>query len=328
MVPLDRGGRHRLGPLRLGRTLATRRRFQAHPANPIFSHRSLFSPVHNTGHADLVEMPDGGWAMVFLGVRPRGRYPKVHVNGRETFLAGVDWVDDWPVVVEDRFAVPAAVTSFVDDFSTSQLHHRWIAPGANPRAFTQPREEGGIQLLAGRAPAARVAERLLAVRARDAEWIVSATAPAGDIALVVRVNDDHWAAVERRGHTLSARLVIGPLDQVLATAEGIGTRQPLAVRAVMSKEQNGLPARGPDRIELGYIADGGFRVLAAADGRYLSTEVAGGFTGRVVGVEALGADVVLTRFAYLSTTSVPPGPSEPELPPAHHSPKTASRTKR
>jgi hypothetical protein len=51
---------------------------------------------------------------------------------------------------------------------------------------------------------------------------------------------------------------------------------------------------------LGVLRSGQFLEIASFDGRYLSTEVAGGFTGRVVGVEALGADAVVTRFAYSS----------------------------
>jgi hypothetical protein len=49
---------------------------------------------------------------------------------------------------------------------------------------------------------------------------------------------------------------------------------------------------------LGHEGPDGFTELARIDGRYLSTEVAGGFTGRVVGVEALGADALVTRFRY------------------------------
>jgi xylan 1,4-beta-xylosidase len=41
-----------------------------------------------------------------------------------------------------------------------------------------------------------------------------------------------------------------------------------------------------------------FRSLAALDGRYLSTEVAGGFTGRVIGVGAAAGGATIARFAY------------------------------
>jgi xylan 1,4-beta-xylosidase len=153
-------------------------------------------------------------------------------------------------------------------------------------------------------PAATDAERLLAVRARDASWTATATLPEGDAALVVRIDDAHWAAVERRRGTLSARAVVGPLDQVLATADGIATRHPLALRAVAHTEQYSF-AKGPDEIHLGYLADDEFHTLATIDGRYISTEVAGGFTGRVIGVEALGTDALLTRFTY-APEPVPP----------------------
>ncbi|KND39653.1 glycoside hydrolase family 43 protein [Streptomyces acidiscabies] len=270
--------------------------WEEHPANPVLSHRGTDHPVQNTGHADLVELPGGSWALVHLGVRPLGTFPMSHVNGRETFLAAVDWADDWPVIVEDRYDVPPAPTAFTDDFAARRLHPRWIAPGTDPRTFAVPTAGAGLRLLPGRAPAARHAERLLAVRARDASWTASATVPEGDVVLVVRIDDAHWAAVERRGATLSARVVIGPLDQVLATAEGIAADSPLALRAVANTDE--YSSKGPDEVHLGYLADGRFETLATVDGRYVSTEVAGGFTGRVIGVEALGTEAVLTRFTY------------------------------
>ncbi|MGW3566085.1 family 43 glycosylhydrolase [Streptomyces sp. NPDC000941] len=284
--------------------------WEPHPGNPILSHRSIEHPVQNAGHGDLVELPDGSWAMVHLGVRPRGSFPESHVNGRETFLVGVDWVDDWPVIVEDRYTVPEAPTAFTDDFGTPQLHPRWIAPGTDPRSFAIPRPGEGLRLLAGRSPVAREAERLLAARPRDAAWDVTATLPEGDAALVVRIDDAHWAAVERCNGTLSARVVIGPLDQVLGTADGVPADRPLAIRATANTEAYSF-AKGPDDLHLGYLADDGFRTLATIDGRYISTEVAGGFTGRVIGVEALGSDALLTRFTY------EPQPVPAAAPPAH-----------
>jgi beta-xylosidase len=43
---------------------------------------------------------------------------------------------------------------------------------------------------------------------------------------------------------------------------------------------------------------GGFTVLAELDGRYLSTEVAGGFTGRVIGLYATVGTVRFDWFDY------------------------------
>ncbi|MET8978045.1 family 43 glycosylhydrolase [Streptomyces sp. NPDC004539] len=270
--------------------------WEPHPANPILSHRSVEHPVQNAGHGDLVELPDGTWAMVHLGVRPAGSFPESHVNGRETFLTGVDWVDDWPVVVEDRYDVPPAATAFDDTFMGPALHPRWISPGVDPRAFTALHPDG-LRLSPGRPADSRDAVRLLAVRTRDASWTATTTVVSGDAALVVRIDDAHWAGVQRVGGTLSARAVIGPLDQILATTENIPTRCPLAVRAVANTEQFSF-AKGPDDLHLGYLDGAEFHTLATIDGRYFSTEVAGGFTGRVVGVEALGGEAVVGRFGY------------------------------
>ena len=54
----------------------------------------------------------------------------------------------------------------------------------------------------------------------------------------------------------------------------------------------------PDRIRLGFERDGEFTVLAELDGRYLATEVTGGFTGRVVGVYAAAGTASFDWFDY------------------------------
>ncbi|HJT24557.1 MAG TPA: family 43 glycosylhydrolase, partial [bacterium] len=70
------------------------------PYNPILTERDEpNSPIQCTGHADLIEAPDGTWWMVFLGVRfHHGK----SVLGRETYLAPVVWKDGWPVVNGDH----------------------------------------------------------------------------------------------------------------------------------------------------------------------------------------------------------------------------------
>ncbi|TNU72226.1 hypothetical protein FH969_15030 [Miniimonas arenae] len=58
---------------------------------------------------------------------------------------------------------------------------------------------------------------------------------------------------------------------------------------------------GPDQVVLGLrSSDGVDTEVARVDGRLLSTEVAGGFTGRMIGTRASGraAPLTLTRFAY------------------------------
>ena len=78
--------------------------------NPILTHRDDHAnPISATGHADLVQLADGSWWSVFLGIRPQNGQSHL---GRETFLAPVEWTRDakdsfydaWPVIGGDRRA--------------------------------------------------------------------------------------------------------------------------------------------------------------------------------------------------------------------------------
>ena len=70
--------------------------FEGHPANPVLSARSTERAGAEHRARRPGETPDGGTAMVLLGVRPVGVAAAFSPLGRETFMTGVDWVDGWP----------------------------------------------------------------------------------------------------------------------------------------------------------------------------------------------------------------------------------------
>lgn len=87
--------------------------------------------IRQTGHMDLVEGVKGQWWAVFLAVRPvwteKGEAQLSHL-GRETFLAPVTWVDDWPIVNNrqpitinstSRSSLPRAPSAIEADLSFS-----------------------------------------------------------------------------------------------------------------------------------------------------------------------------------------------------------------
>lgn len=85
--------------------------------NPILTQRDLPedrpNPITSAGHADLVEGPDGEWYAVFLAVRPyEGDY---YNTGRETFLARVEWQDEWPVINPDTEEIPYQFTENIKE---------------------------------------------------------------------------------------------------------------------------------------------------------------------------------------------------------------------
>ncbi|MEU4386307.1 family 43 glycosylhydrolase [Promicromonospora sp. NPDC023805] len=268
------------------------------PVNPVLSHRSTTHPVQNTGHADLVENPDGTWSVVYLAVRPRGYTPMFHVNGRETFLAGINWVDDWPVVDEDRYDVPVRDTSYADTFDRSGLHPRWVSPGAGLAEIVTPGPDGGLRLRPGTGPRADVGA--LTARALDPAWRFEADLGLGhgSGALVLRLDDTHWCEIRADAGQVHAVVRIGPLETPHGTAVPL-TGPSLTLRA----ESLAPTTNGPDDVRLTAVVDGTEHELTRFDGRYLSTEVAGGFTGRVVGLRALDGVVDVTEVRYAPLTA-------------------------
>ncbi len=111
---------------------------------------------------------------------------------------------------------------------------------------------------------------------------------------MVRIDERHHYEVEVAGSEVRCHARIGPMRQTLAaTPCGIDTVVVLRIEI----EPTGT-AYGPDVIRLGYEADEDFIVLAALDGRYLSTEVATGFTGRVIGMYATAGSISFDWFEY------------------------------
>ncbi|MCE7063882.1 glycoside hydrolase family 43 protein [Dyadobacter sp. CY326] len=74
--------------------------FVPYENNPILTQKGLpddrKDPITSAGHAQFVDGPDGKTYAIFLAVRPyEGNY---YNTGRETFIAPVEWKDDWPII--------------------------------------------------------------------------------------------------------------------------------------------------------------------------------------------------------------------------------------
>lgn len=260
------------------------------PGNPLLAHLGVSHPVQYTGHGDLVQTSAGEWAMVYLGVRLRG-FPGFHVNGRETFLAGVDWIDDWPVVREATYPLPTPQHDFVDTF-TLPLHPRWVAP-ADWAASTLEMSSNGARFRASDH------RGIIGVRTRDALWQAELRMQTRDGCggIVVRLDDTHFIQATACESTLVTEVRIGDVCiRENHSRPWPSTDVTFFARTVPA---NGAAVHiGPDRIEVGVISGADRTVLAECDGRHLSTEVAGGFTGRIVGVRVVTGELTLQEFAY------------------------------
>lgn len=127
------------------------------PSNPILTQRYFAKDRKNkvdwAGHADLVLGPDDKYYGVFLAIRPN---EEDRVNlGRETFILPVDWSGEFPVFenglipLEPKLKMPKGITNktseqgyfpngnftYTEDFSGNQLDYRWIGLRGPREAF-------------------------------------------------------------------------------------------------------------------------------------------------------------------------------------------------
>ncbi|MGB7769051.1 MAG: glycoside hydrolase family 43 protein [Verrucomicrobiia bacterium] len=128
--------------------------FAGDPANPILTHRDQpEAPIQATGHADMVETPDGWW-MVCLGIRPQGG--QFHHLGRETFLTSVAWnTNGWPVVRDVQLNMPAPdlpqhpwkAEPARDNFDSTNLQLEWnFLRNPHPRDYSLTERPGYLRL--------------------------------------------------------------------------------------------------------------------------------------------------------------------------------------
>jgi hypothetical protein len=253
--------------------------------------------VQNTGHADLVERPDGGWAVVFLGIRPRGYTPQWHVLGRETFAAEVTWSDGWPTLGAP--IEPAVTGAFLEQLAGPELPPSWVAAGRFPGDVLQPLD-GGWRLTATSDEPAFVGRRQehLAIRAQ-----ASVDAGHGAGGLELRIDPAHAVRLEVDDGQVRAVAHIGAVRAILGELSA-GPDILLELRTEPAEQQSltGVEV-GPDDVVAGVVQPDGsrparFTELGRIDGRYLSTEVAAGFTGRMVGLTCSRGHLDVRSFRY------------------------------
>ncbi|MFE4080200.1 glycoside hydrolase family 43 protein [Paenarthrobacter sp. YIM B13468] len=294
---LAEGGTERGHCVTAARSLHPSGPFEACPNNPIFTHRSSIDPVQNVGHADLVQTPEGAWAAVYLGVRPRGSTPGFHVLGRETFVAGIDWMGGWPVFDEDRFCVPAVDTAFSDDFSDARLHQRWVVPSGEPESIVSKAPDGGIGL-------SRLADGsmgLLCARVRDLRWSAE-TVISGSGSFLLRIDDRNCYGLTVEAGRVSGWVHLGGIHHELGSTEA-GAETTLRIESAPPLSPPvPLGHGGPDEIVLSVVQEGREHLLGRFDGRYLSTEVASGFTGRMLAIQGSQGQGTFLSMRYTPYT--------------------------
>ena len=284
------------------------------PQNPILTQRDLKDDnrqdaVTCTGHASLVQTQKGDWWAAFLGCRPykidRSTWEPDYYNlGRETFLLPVTWKDGWPIILEQGKNVPTVVDkaglkpventyvtgnfSFTDRFDTEKLDSRWIFL-RNPKMSGYDWTSGkGITLKADTtniygtdSPTAIFyrqknlsfsAETEVAFTPQDEDQLAG---------LAIFQNEKHSFVI---GKTIQDNKLAVTLTRTEAGQHTIIATAPLYTDCSIR-----LKVEGNGRFYSFHyaIGNGGWQTLAqGCDGINLSTKVAGGFVGTMIGLYA------------------------------------------
>ncbi len=277
--------------------------------NPILSQRYLHPDRANkvdwAGHADLVEGPDGKYYGVFLAVRPN---EQKRVNtGRETFILPVDWSGRYPVFENGlipmipKLKMPEGVVNktgkegffpngnftFQDDFRSTALDYRWIGV-RGPREEFIKTDKKGVSLTPFAFNIKELAPTSTLFHRQQHRHFTATTTlqykPSSEKELagmvcyqserfnylfgITRKGKQDYLVLQRTEKGVSTILASTPID----------TEQPLSLQ---------INAKG-DAYRFNYATDGKtFHNLGGTvSGDILSTDVAGGFTGNLIGLHA------------------------------------------
>ena len=284
--------------------------------NPILTQRYFEKDRKNkvdwAGHADLIKGPGDQYYGVFLAVRPN---EKNRVNtGRETFMLPVDWSGEFPVFenglipLEPKLKMPKGVTenktgqegffpngnfTFKDNFTANKLDYRWIGlRGPREKFITITKK--GLQInpfdtnIKDMKPTSTLFYRqqhnnfslttTIDYKPQSDKDLAGVTALQNEgsnyVFGITMKDKDYYVVLQKNQKTKRD----SPINSTIIASAKIDLKKPVQLQ---------MKANG-DNYEFAYSVNGTdfVNVGGTVSGDILSTDVAGGFTGCLLGLYA------------------------------------------
>ncbi|NLI24609.1 MAG: glycoside hydrolase family 43 protein [Bacteroidales bacterium] len=296
--------------------------FEPCPRNPILTHRNANGqsiPIQGTGHADLIQAHDGSWWIVFLAFRPvQGNW---HHLGRETFLAPVVWDEyGWPVAgingtvlpemkVKTLKQTPEKNNAFMDDFNNKSLSLEWnYLRNPDYSCYSLTERDGWLCLKGNRFTLDSVASPAF-IGIRQQHFSFTATAK---MDFEPKRNGEEagiTAFMNNRFHYRLCAEMKEDRKKYIVLNHRLGSYSYEVSRMPYSGSVAWLRiTASPESYTFSFSSDGKkFTIIGTGDTRFLSSEVAGGFTGVFIGLYATGKGKPSSVPAYFDAFEYVPG---------------------
>ena len=289
------------------------------PGNPIltqrFFPRDRKNKVDWAGHADLVKGSNDKYYGVFLAVRPN---EENRVNtGRETFILPVDWSGEFPVFenglipIEPKLKMPNGVENktgqdgfvpngnftITDNFTSEKLAYRWIGLRGPREAFISTTKKGlQINPFDTNIKELKPTSTLFVRQQHNSfsftttlEYKPKSTKELAGIVAYQNENSNYAFGITKKGADYylllqknQRKMRSRETESTIVGSTKIDIKNPvkLQVKANGDKYEFSYSTNGTDFVNVG----------GTVSGDILSTDVAGGFTGALLGLYATTAN--------------------------------------
>jgi alpha-N-arabinofuranosidase len=244
--------------------------------------------IQGIGHADLVEDEKGNWWILHLGFRQIDRWLTYHHLGRETFLMPVGFNSDGWFTIDGGITTAevttdkiSAVQEFKNEYTfenTEAYEWRFLRREAEENFIYDKAGERRILKIKSSSDTLDVPGAPAFIGLHQKEFVfelsVHVKVNDGEAGMTAYMDENHHydVAIVKDGDEYYAKLMlnIGDIKHEKAWVHADSAEAVLEIKA--------------DAINYEFFADG--KSLGKAQTRYLSSEVAGGFTGVVLGLYA------------------------------------------
>ena len=269
--------------------------FTPYAGNPVVTNRNLGGyQLQGIGHGDLIEDADGNWWIYALGFRQIGKWLTYHHLGREVCLMPVTFNDDGWFTVGDGTAgltvetdrIPQNVTQSFKSVYTFE-NTPWTQEWQFLRSYAKDNYIFGKDSLKIKSANDGIdspgAPAFIGLHQKefDMELSVKVKLSGGKAGVSVYMDENHHydLALEQSGGGFRVTLTLNIGDIKHEKAAVPISRNEAELKISSSAEHYNFKCRDGDR-----ETD-----LGSAQTRYLSSEVAGGFTGVMLGLFSQGA---------------------------------------